>query len=145
MSLSLSVHQRTLVLAGAILFLLGLLQGGLVQNFANPRMALSAHLTAVQCGMALMIAGVLWSAISLSAQYATVSRWAMIIGFYGLWLALLASAATGASANLPIAGAGHEGSAAAEALVSTVVLGSSFLIVLSWFLFVVGLFRSKLS
>ena len=80
MSAAATSFQKSLVVAGAILFLLGLLQGAVVQSFANPRMALSAHLTAVQSGLALMIVGVIWPAVSLSAVLLKVARWTIIIG-----------------------------------------------------------------
>ena len=135
--------QKSLIVAGAVLFLLGLLQGAAVQSFANPRMALSAHLTAVQSGMALMIVGAIWSAVSLNAAFLTVARWTIIIGMYGLWLGLTLSAATGASDALPIAGAGHRAEPLSEIGVSVIVLGSSGLMSLGWSLFVVGLIRRR--
>ena len=76
-----------------MLFLFGLLQGTAVQSFANPRMALSAHLTAVQSGIALMIVGAIWSAVLLNAAFRTIARWAAIVGMYGLWLGLTLAAA----------------------------------------------------
>lgn len=134
---------RSLIVAGAVLFLLGLFQGAFVQSFVNPRMALSAHLTAVQSGMALMIVGAVWSAVSLNSALAKTARWTITIGMYGLWLGLTLSAATGASETLPIAGMGHSATAIAETAVSTIVLGSSGLMTVGWLLFVVGLIRSK--
>ncbi|MFM9829641.1 MAG: hypothetical protein ACKVOB_13020 [Sphingomonas sp.] len=136
-------HARSLVAAGALLFLIGLLQGAIVHLFANPRMALSAHLTAVQSGMALMIAGAIWSAVSLDLALGRGARWLIITGMYGLWVGLTLSAATGASAALPIAGAGHHAGDLAETIVSALVLGSSGLITLGWLLLVVGLIRAK--
>lgn len=106
-------------------------------------MALSAHLTAVQSGMALMIAGVIWSAVSLGAILSNIARWTTIIGMYGLWLGLTLSAATGASGNLPIAGAGHSADRITENVVSIVVLGSSGLMIVGWLLIVIGLVRSR--
>jgi len=114
-----------------------------LQQFTNPRMALSAHLTAVQSGMALMILGILWSNIRLKAAHENIARLANIMGFYSLWLGLVLSAASGASPNLPIAGAGHQGSAAAEISVSILVIGGSIFISVGWILFVAGLIRSK--
>ena len=143
MLLTISRSQKSLLLAGAVLFLIGLLQGGAVHLFANPRMALSAHLTAVQSGMALMIAGLLWSAMSLPAGLAAIARWATVTGMYGLWAGLTLAAATGASAALPMAGAGHHASTVAETLVSALVLGPSGLMALGWLLVVAGLMRSK--
>lgn len=134
---------KSLIVAGAVLFLLGLLQGAIVQSFVNPRMALSAHLTAVQSGMAIMIVGAVWSAVSLSNALAKAARWTITVGMYGLWLGLTLSAATGASETLPIAGAGHRATPIAETAVSTIVFGSSGLMTVGWLLFVVGLIRSN--
>lgn len=139
--MTLSTAQRALIVAGAALFLLGLLQGAAVQNFANPRMALSAHLTAVQSGMALMIVGVVWPAGSLPHRTGAIARWAIVIGMYGLWIGLTAAAATGASKDLPISGAGHSADATIEQVVSAIVLGSSVLMTLGWIVFLAGLIR----
>lgn len=141
--MTLSYAQRTLIVAGAVLFLLGLLEGAAVQSFANPRMALSAHLTAVQSGVALMIVGVVWSALSLAPRTGLAARWAIVIGMYGLWIGLTAAAATGASRDLPIAGAGHRADATVEQIVSAIVLGTSGLMTLGWIMFLAGLVRSS--
>ncbi len=105
-------------------------------------MALSAHLTAVQSGMALMIAGVIWSTVLLNTGLEKTSRWAIIVGMYGLWTGLTLSAATGASDALPIAGAGFSADHIVELSVSTIVLTSSALMTVGWLLLVVGLLRS---
>jgi (hydroxyamino)benzene mutase len=140
--MSFTTAQRTLIAAGAVLFLFGLLQGALVQSFANPRMALSAHLTAVQSGMALMIAGVAWQATNLGQRVAAAGKWTIIVGMFGLWIGLTLSAATGASSSLPIAGAGYSADRLTETLVSIIVLGSSASMALGWGLFVAGLVRA---
>ncbi|MEO6217134.1 MAG: hypothetical protein ABIO86_13975 [Sphingomonas sp.] len=141
--MSITPSQKSLIVSGAILFLLGLLQGAAVHLFANPRMALSAHLTAVQSGLALMITGVVWGAVSLKPGLQNASRWLIIVSMYALWLGLTLSAASGASEALPIAGAGHSAGRFVETVVSGVVLGSSGLMTAGWLLFVLGLVRSK--
>jgi hydroxylaminobenzene mutase len=141
--MNLNPIQKQLVVAGAILFLLGLLQGAAVGQFANARMALSAHLTAVQSGMALMIAGVIWPAVTLPRGLAVLARWATILSMYGLWCGLTMSAATGASEALPMAGAGYSAGPKIELAVTTLVFGSSGLMTLGWLLVVVGLLRRK--
>lgn len=133
--------QKSLIVAGATLFLLGLVQGAVVPSFLNPRIALSAHLTAVQCGMAIMIVGAVWSAVSLNGLLGKVARWAIIAGMYGLWAGLTVSAASGASDVLPIAGAGYDAGRVMETVVSAIVLGSSGLMTIGWLLFVIGLMR----
>lgn len=135
--------QRAFLRAGALLFLLGLAQGAFIQAFANPRMALSAHLTAVQSGMALMIAGIAWSAAALNAIPARIARLSIVIGMYGLWIGLTIAAATSASRGLPMAGAGHGAAAATEAFVSSLILASSALMTIGWALFVIGLIRRE--
>lgn len=139
----LTTSQRSLLIAGATLFLVGLLQGAVVQSFTNPRMALSAHLTAMQSGMAMMIAGIIWTALDLNQAAAKLAKWAIIAGMFGLWLGLTAAAATGASRILPIAGAGHQAEATVETFVSFAVLGGSALMTLGWLLLVIGLIRSR--
>lgn len=137
-----TTRSTTLIIAGAILFLIGLLQGAIVQSFLNPRMALSAHLTAVQCGMALMIVGVVWPGVALSDRFDPAARWMIIVGMYGLWFGLTLSAAAGAGVSLPIAGAGYRAGAGIEIAVSTLVLGSSGMMTFGWLLFVAGLMRA---
>mgnify|MGYP005863599623 CR=1 FL=1 len=142
--MNLTTHQRTLVVAGALLFLIGLLQGAAVQSFLNPRMALSAHLTAVQSGMAMMIVGALWASADLPPTFSNIARWTIDIGMFCLWVGLTASAATGASKNLPIAGAGLSAAQTTENLVSIAVLGGSVLMTIGWSIFVIGMVRTRL-
>ena len=132
---------RMPILAGAILFLLGLIEGVLVQSFLNPRMALSAHLTAVQSGMALMIFGLVWRWVALPSLWSAVARWSVVAGIYALWFGLTLSAATGAGDSLPIAGAGYDAGPLAQTMVSVLVLGGSAGMTVGWSLFVVGLVR----
>lgn len=141
--MTLTVDQRVLIVSGAILFLFGLIEGAFVQSFANPRMALSAHLTAVQSGMAMMIVGVVWTATRLRQKAAKFGKWTIVIGMFGLWVGLTLSAATGASESLPIAGAGHSASQGAEAVVSICVVGGSLLMTVGWTIFVFGLVRGR--
>ncbi|MES2058590.1 MAG: hydrogenase [Pseudomonadota bacterium] len=136
-------YRKSLLVAGAALFLLGLLQGAAVHSFLNPRMALSAHLTAVQSGMAIMIAGLAWPMITLAPALKGVAHWTLVAGMYGLWIALTLSAATGASDALPIAGAGYSAAPSAEQMVSALIVISSAAMVLGWGLLTIGLFRSE--
>ena len=125
--------------------LLDLLQGAIVQSFLNPRMALSAHLTAVQCGMALMIVGIVWPGVTLAAWLDAAARWTIILGMHGLWVGLTLSAATGAEILLPIAGAGYCAESGVEIVVSAFVLVSSAMMTLGWLLSISGLVRSMRS
>jgi hydroxylaminobenzene mutase len=144
-SVIIATRSKSLVAAGAVLFLLGLLEGAFVQSFPNPRMALSAHLTAVQSGMASMLVGVVWPNVLLNRTLDAVSRWGIALGMAVLWLGLTLSAASGASAILPIAGAGHQAPPAVEQMVSAIVMVSSLAMTVGWALFVFGLLRRRRS
>jgi len=137
--------SKTLVFSGALLFFLGLVEGAAVPIFANPRMALSAHLTAVQSGMALMLLGLTWSMASWSPTMERVSSWFNIGGFYALWLGLTVAAATGASEALPIAGRGFRATQSGELVTSILVIGSSAALTLGWLLFLIALARRQKS
>ena len=143
MSLELNPAGRALVVTGALLFLAGLLQGLALGQFANPRMALSAHLDAVQSGMAVMIAGILWHHARLGKMAERVGRWTLAAGMVGLWFGITLAAATGASDALPMAGQGFSGGPTSE-LVTLAIVGVSGLAILAgWGLFVIGLIRGR--
>ena len=141
--LALSREARALAVTGALLFLAGLAQGAAIQLFANPRMALSAHLDAVQSGMAVMLAALFWSSCAWRAATEAVARWTLAAGMVGLWLGITLGAATGASRVLPIAGSGYSGSPLAEQVTGGLVLGSSAALFLGWGLFTVALLRRR--
>jgi hydroxylaminobenzene mutase len=128
-----------LILWGAILFLAGLVQGGLIPFFFNPRMALSAHLAAVQSGMALMIFGVVWELLTLQEKWLKIAYSSVLASMYLVWLSITMSAIFGASKALPMAGKGFSASSLVEnSVLITVYLGAG-LGVLSGILIVLGL------
>lgn len=143
MPMALSPAGRSLAIAGAALFLAGLVQGAVVDLHANPRMALSAHLDAVQSGMAVMIAGAFWASTRWSERIEQIARWALAAGMVGLWLGITLAAMTGASDTLPMAGDGYSARPSAEVAVTAVIMASSAAIVVGWGLFLVGLIRGR--
>jgi hydroxylaminobenzene mutase len=110
---------------GALLFLLGLVNGGVVSMLTNSRMGLSAHLAGVQNGMVLLIFGMVWQHLNLSARATRVAELSSIFSMYAIWVALLLAAAFGTSRVTPIAGAGFEGSAWQEGLVAVLIYTGS--------------------
>ena len=105
---------RYLIFIGIVFFLAGLVQGVLIPFAKNSRMALSGHLTAVQCGMALAIFGVIWSLVELSPFWEIVAAYGSALGFVLIWLGITIASVTGASKALPIAGAGFSANRTAE-------------------------------
>lgn len=141
--LALTPQARALAIVGALLFFAGLLQGAAVDAFANPRMALSAHLDAVQSGMAVLIAAILWHAARLGPLAERLARWTLAVGMVGLWLGITLAAASGASEALPMAGEGYSAGANTESVVTAIVVCSSAALTLGWTLFLVGLIRAR--
>jgi (hydroxyamino)benzene mutase len=134
---------RALAVVGGSLFLAGLLQGLVVDYFPNPRMALSAHLDAVQSGMAVMIAAAFWSSVRLTPALERLAWWTLSVGMVGLWIGITLAAMTGASEALPMAGRGFAAALPTEVVVSAVVIGSSLALLLGWALFLWGLVRRR--
>ena len=112
---------KKLMFSGALLFLLGLLEGLVIPCFTNNRMGLSAHLAAVQNAMALMILGAIWAHVQLSERMQSIAAWSSIFSMYAVWLGLTLAAVLGTSKATPIAGAGFTGSATAELLTEAII------------------------
>lgn len=111
--------------AGILLFTIGLLIGFLIPRMRNPRMALSAHLTAAQTGPALIAIALFWPYLSVPAGWTAPLVNALVASSYVLTAGIFLAAANGASSALPIAGRGHTASPVQERLVSLMVGASS--------------------
>jgi (hydroxyamino)benzene mutase len=98
----------TLCLTGVLLFLLGLLTGFGIPMFRSPRIGLSAHLDAIESGLALIAFGLLLPHLTISPGWASAIAYVLWISLYVLWLGLLAGAVYGTGRVFPIAGAGLE-------------------------------------
>ena len=111
--------------AGFLIFTLGLAIGAAIPRFRNSRMGLSAHTTAVQAGTALIAFGLFWPRFEIASWAAMPLAVSLIVSFCVLILSLVLAASFGASAALPIAGAGFGSSKAKERTVSILAVGSS--------------------
>lgn len=132
---------QKLVFWGAVLFLVGLLQGGLVPYFTSPRLALSAHLGALQSGMALVIFGLIWPLIVLKDTWLRTAYYSLITSLYLIFLGNTLAASLGASKALPIAGAGFAASVGGELLVQVIMFVAAGLIVIGVLVVVCGLYK----
>lgn len=123
---------RRLKMLGMILFLLGLITGFGLMSLKNPRMGLASHLEGVMNGTFLVVVGFLWNELRLSALATKVLLGSLLIGTFANWLVTLLAAIFGTSKMTPIAGAGFEGMAWQESLVSAglVVVGLTMLVAL---------------
>lgn len=142
MSITINPDGVFLIQAGAVLFLIGLIQGLAIPKFRNSRMALSAHLTAVQSGMALMIFGIIWSLITLELFWLNTAKWSLIASVYIIWIGISLAACSGASKALPIAGNGFTASKTSEVTVVVIETIGIMLSLFSAVLIVIGLFKT---
>lgn len=132
-------RSQTLLFAGALLLLTGLLSGAAIPAAATARLGLSAHLGGVQGGMLVMIVGLAWHRITLSPPLETTCFVTTVFSNYALYLALQLAALWGTSRSTPIAGAGSEGSPLQEAFVDGVLYAGSLSAILAAGLVVWGL------
>jgi (hydroxyamino)benzene mutase len=98
--------SSTLCFMGALLFTLGLLAGFGIQRFRNPRIGLSAHLAAIESGLALIAFGLLLPHLAVSAGWAGAIGYSLWISLYVMCIGLLFAAIYGTGKVLPIAGGG---------------------------------------
>ncbi len=117
--------QNVLCFAGTGLFLLGLLSGFAVPAFRSPRIGLSAHVAAIQSGLALIAVGLVGARLTLSGAWASAIAHGLWISLYVLWLGLLVAASYGTGRTLPIAGAGLTAKPWQERLAFALIASSS--------------------
>jgi hydroxylaminobenzene mutase len=98
--------SSTLSFMGVLLFMLGLLTGFGIPAFGSPRIGLSAHLDAIESGLALIAFGLLLLHLRISIGWARLIAHTMWISLYVLWLGLVTGAVFGTGKIFPIAGAG---------------------------------------
>jgi (hydroxyamino)benzene mutase len=115
-------YSRRLLKLGITLFLFGLLTGVFVQAMRNPRAGLSGHLEGVLNGMFLMIAGLAWKELELSATSGRITYGLLVFGTFANWATSTAIGILGTSRMTPIAGAGYGAGPLAETAVM-VMLG----------------------
>lgn len=76
-----------------------------------------------------MIVGLIQTQPTPSPVLDAGMSWTLLLGLFGLWLAMLLAAIWGASRALPMAGAGFEATQGREALVGALVYAPSLLII----------------
>ncbi|MEZ9232282.1 hypothetical protein AB4259_14490 [Vibrio amylolyticus] len=128
-----------LIFTGIVFFLVGLIQGALIPTVENSRMALSGHVTAIQCGMALAIFGIIWSLVELPLSLDAFVAYGSALGLILIWLGITIASITGASKALPIAGAGFSATVTTEITVKILVRTGSLLSLIACTLLVFGL------
>jgi hydroxylaminobenzene mutase len=129
---------QSLLALGVVLFMLGLLSGFAIQAMANPRMGLAGYLEGVMNGTFLMVVGVAWVRLNLSARLESVTYWLVLYGTYANLLFVQMAAIFGTSRTTPIAGAGYQGLPWQESLVSIGLISVGITMVLACALMIWG-------
>lgn len=110
--------ERTLLIHGLTLFLVGLIAGLAVSEAANPRAGLAAHLEGVMNGTFLLVIALVSPHLALGARTAAIARWLLVAG---AWLNIVGTGISAMYATnriTPLAGAGFGGPEWAEGLVA---------------------------
>ena len=133
-------QSEKLIFLGLILFLIGLSVGLVVENMANPRMALSAHLEGVMNGMFLVILGLIWKQLILSKTLLIITFWLVVYGTFANLIAVIIAAVTGFGKMMPIAG-GLEGMGAIEGLISFLLISLALCMLVVCIIVLIGFYK----
>jgi len=135
-------QSNQLIFLGILLFLLGLIVGLFVPMIANPRMALSSHIEGVLNGMLLVIFGLIWHKVQLSARWLKITFWLAIYGTFANWFGILVAAVFNAGGMLTVAAEGQEGPPVAEGIVNFSLISLSIAMLAVCTLVLIGLYRT---
>jgi hydroxylaminobenzene mutase len=135
-------QSNQLIFLGVLLFLLGLVVGLFVPMIANPRMALSSHIEGVMNGMFLVLIGLIWQKVQLSARWLKITFWLAIYGTFANWLGMLIAAVFNAGGMLTVAAEGKEGPPVVEGIVNFSLISLSVAMIMVCITVLAGLWRS---
>ena len=128
-----------LLFLGFLLFLLGLITGLVVPAFANPRLGVSSHIEGVLNGIFLIVLGLVWHKLALTAGTLKTTYWLALYGTFANWLAMLVAAMFNAGKMLGVMAGGQQGPPFAEAIVAFLLVTLSVAMVIIGVLVLVGL------
>jgi (hydroxyamino)benzene mutase len=135
-------QSNKLILLGVLLFFLGLIVGLVAPVLANPRMGLSSHIEGVLNGIFLMVLGLVWNKVDLSARWLSITFWLAVYGTFANWFGILIAAIFNAGKMLGIAANGKEGQAVAEGVVTFSLISLSIAMLAICVTVLIGLYRN---
>ncbi len=138
----LKYQSDKLIFLGVILFFFGLIVGLLVPIFANPRMGVSSHIEGVLNGIFLIVLGLIWHKVELSARLLKITFWLAVYGTFVNWFGILIAAIFNAGAMLGIVANGQKGTPIAEGIVTFSLVSLSIAMVITCILLLIGLNRN---
>jgi (hydroxyamino)benzene mutase len=138
--------DNRLVFSGLLLFFLSLLTGLLLVAgpafVANPRGVLAGHLEAAMNGMFIILVGLFFNRLQLSAVQSRVCRGALLYSGFANWFFTTLAGILGTSDATPLAGAGHHASVAAEQFILAALVTVALSMLVAVVLLLMGTRRS---
>ena len=126
-----------------MLVLLGLATGGVLQSFANPRLALAAHVGGLMNGTLVMVVGAAWDALVLSPGISRGLFWALVYSGYVNWLGLVLAATFATTLTTPLLGDGIPAERWQESLVAFCLVSGAVVTLVAFALVLFGLRRRR--
>ena len=126
--------MKHLLVAGMILFLIGLLSGMLIPYYEDHHMGMSTHLVGVQNAIVLIIFGLMISHISISAKYLSLLSALSIYSMYAIWLSVAIAATSTVNVDNSV-------SALKETMTKLLLYSGSLAIIIATILITIGLIR----
>ena len=84
--------MKILLIAGMILFLIGLLNGLLIPSFESHHMGQTAHLVGIQNAVVLIVFGLIVKHINFSTKFTNLLVALSIYSMYAIWLSVALTA-----------------------------------------------------
>ena len=134
-------RSRLLLSAGILLFLIGLLTGLSLPVLPYPRAGLAAHIEGVLNGMFLVLLGLIWNRLTLSARASSWAFGLLLYGTYANWGWGLVAAILGTGKLTPITTGGRLAAPWKEALVGAGLVSLAIAMIGGCLLLLVGLRR----
>jgi len=128
--------MKSLLVAGMILFLIGLLSGLFIPYFENAHMGQTAHLVGVQNSIVLIVFGLTLNYISLSTMFLNLFIILSVYSMYAIWLSVALAGFSNVNSNTSIA---NEGITASNML----LYSGSLAIIIATLLIIIWLMHEK--
>lgn len=136
-------QSHNLIFLGVLLFFFGMIVGLFVPLYANPRMGLSSHIEGVLNGIFLIVLGLIWDKVYLSAKWLRITFWLAVYGTFANWFGILIAALFNAGKMLGVAANGKEGPVIAEGIVTFSLISLTIAMLILCIMVLIGLKRNS--
>jgi (hydroxyamino)benzene mutase len=134
-----------LIYFGMFLFFLALLVGLGAPLLANPRLGISCHVEGVLNGIFLIILGLIWGRLALSARWLVITFWLSLYGTFSNWLANLIAAIFNAGRHLNIATSGKGGAPLADDIIDFLLVSLTIAMLIICTTILLGLYKNMIN